>query len=110
MKLGRPFGFTNSTDPGFNTALASSGLVVLESTSINRRWQGPSNRAIRVAAIASDDFYINVGTSLITCGTTNGVLILGGTVESFYLQPKDAYVCWKSSTDVSFNITIGYGG
>lgn len=108
---GRPFQIVNSTDPGFNSTSGSSAQYALQSTAINRYWQVPSNRAVRVSSIAGDDYYLVFGSSLTAvCGTTNGILLLGGTVESFYVRPDQTYVAIKSSTDVTVNFTLGYGG
>lgn len=106
-RYGRPFQPLNSTAPSFNSTLGSSGVYAIASTL--RVFNGPTNRAVRVSSIASDDMYITFGTSLIAPSTL-GLLILGGTVESFYIAPYQAYIAIKSSTDVTLNITPGYGG
>jgi hypothetical protein len=98
----------DSTTPSFASTLGSSGVYQIESTSV-RKWQGPSNRSIRVASLASDDFYIAFGTSLIAPSTLS-MLLLGGTIEAFYLTPSQTFVAVKSSTDVIVNFTPGYGG
>lgn len=104
-----PFHPVRGIIPSFNsTAASTSALFALEAT--GREWQGPSGRAIRVASLASDDYYINFGSSTIAASTATSLLVLGGTVESFMLDPSDTYVAIKSSTDVLVNITLGYGG
>ena len=106
----RPFHqIENSTNPAFSSTLGSSELYALQSTALNRFWATPNGRTVRVASLASDDYYLNFGSSLITVGTTNGVLVLGGTVELFGVVPGQDYVAVKSSTDVIVNFTLGLG-
>lgn len=99
---------TSTAGPSFESTLGSSGLYALESTTV-RQWQGASGRAVRIASKAADDFYVNVGSSDIVAASTNSVLILGGTVETFFLRPVQSHIMVFSSTDVTANITIGYG-
>lgn len=84
-------------------------MYVIESTAINRIFKGPTGRAIRVASISGDDFYVQFGSSTMTLGSSVGTLILGGTVEGFALQPYHTYIGVFSSTDVIVNVTPGYG-
>lgn len=108
-RSGRPFSFAGSTSTSFNSTLGSSGLYLLEDSAVGRIWSGPSNRAVRLASIGTDDFYVAFGSSTIVAASTNSVLMLGGTVEAFYLPPSASYIAIKSSTDVTVNITPGYG-
>lgn len=104
-----------SSGASFNCAAAatSSGLLALESTALNRAWNaagiGPAGRAIRIASGAADEFSIKLGSSTIDAASSDGMLILGGTVEEFAIQPNQTYISFKSSTDVLFNITLGTG-
>lgn len=99
----------NSSGPSFTIAATSSGLVALESTTINRVWPYPSGRTLRIASISGDDFYIKLGSSTIDAASSDGTLMLGGTVELMRIQPGQSYLSFKSSTDVSFNLTLGVG-
>lgn len=98
----------NSTEPGFNSTLGSSGLYALESTSV-REWQGPSGRAVRFASKAADDYFVAFGSSDIVATSSGGILVLGGTVETFYSRSKFTHAMVFSTTDVVVNITPGYG-
>ena len=100
----------SSSSPGFNSTSGPSQYYALESTALNRFWNGPSGRALRVASISGDDFYVQFGTtSSMTVGTTCGVLILGGTVESFAMMPYWTHIGIAASTDVICNMALGYG-
>lgn len=106
----RPFQFLeHSTGPGFNSTNGSSGLYALQSTAVNRMWLQPNGRTLRVASGGSDDFYIATGSSLVAIGTTDGALVLAGTVELFRVPPAHTHVMFKSSTDVTINFTLGLG-
>lgn len=108
----RPFTpLENSTGPGFQIGATSSGLYALESTALNRFWQTQTGRTVRVASISGDDFYLKFGSSLIDAVSSDGTLVLGGTVEIFRVQPTiQSFLSMKSSTDVILNITLGTGG
>ena len=100
----------NSTEPGFNsTANDTASLLTLESTAVNRYWRGPSGRAVRVASKASDDFFITFGSSNAVATSSGGELVLGGTVEAFWVSPSQSHMSLVSSTDVTVNVTLGYG-
>ena len=99
----------NSTEPSFNSTVgATSAFFALESTNV-REWQGPSGRGVRVASKAADDFSIVFGTSDIIATSSGGILILGGTVETYSVQPRWTHVAVVSSTDVDVNFCLGYG-
>lgn len=99
----------NSTEPSFNSTLGSSGLYALESSDTGRIWQGPSGRAVRFASKAADDFFVAFGSSDIVATSSGGILVLGGTVETFYSRSKFTHAMVFSTTDVAVNITPGYG-
>ncbi len=103
---------TGTTAPSFQvTALgAASTANAFESTALNRVWQGPSNRAVRLASQLAPDFYVNFGSSGIVASSSDGILVLGGTVEEFYLEPDWEYISIiGATTDVTVNVTPGYG-
>lgn len=109
MTIGRflyPFIPVNSTEPAFES---TGGLDALESTATNRIWQGANSRAVRIASKAADDFYVTVGTSDIAATSSGGTLVLGGTVEVFFVRPVQDNISITSSTDVVVNVTLGYG-
>src|SRR3990167_8899005 len=101
-----PFQHINSSAPAFNSTLGSSGLYALESTTA-REWQFPTSRAVQIASIAADDFFVKFGTSDTTVSSTNGVLVLGGTVVLFRSDPTISHIAIKSSTDVVATIALG---
>ena len=106
----RPFSPIVSTAPGFSVSFDSTSTIfALESTSL-REWSGPSGRAIRVSSIASDDFHINFGTSDIVAASSDSVLVLGGTVETFLPgKPSYTHIACVSSTNATVNVVLGYG-
>ncbi len=104
-----PFQPINSSEPSFTAAFDNTAANhVLESTG-TREWQGPGSRAVSIAAMAADDYYINFGSSLVTCTSSGNKLILGGTDQVFRVRPAQTYVAFVSSTDISMNLTLGYG-
>ncbi len=109
-RYGRPFYPITSSAPSFKVdATATSAAVVLESSSVNRTWQGPTNRAIRIACPTDATYTVAFGSSTIVADSTAHMLLLGGTVESFYISPDVTYIAFVSSTDVTFSVTLGYG-
>lgn len=88
---------------------ATSIRYALESTTLNRMWQQPSNRAVRLACSTADDFYVNFGSSTVVCASSDGVLVLGGSVETFYLAPSQSYIAFSGATGFSVNVSLGYG-
>lgn len=107
-----PFHHIASTSPSFEVSLtgADSTANALQSTGL-REWSGPSSRAVRFATRTADDYLAVFGTSDINVGgSTDGMLILGGTVEVIQpTSPRFTHIALQSSTDVTINITLGYG-
>ena len=102
------FPVIGSTEPGFNSsANDTAALSAFESTI--RKWDAPSGRAARFASKGAADFSITMGTSDIAATSSGGMLILGGTVETFWVSPSYTHLSVVSSTDVVVNVTIGYG-
>jgi hypothetical protein len=96
-----------STVPGFtaNSSLASAALA-LESTL--RVWLGPVNRAVRVSSIGTNDFYLAFGTSVITASTSLSMLFNSPGTEIFGVKAAQTYIAFvATTTDVSFNVTLG---
>ena len=112
-RQGPPFySIPGTTAPSFSSTLGSTSQgYALEASTLGRLWQGPTNRSVRLATIGSSGCYwVAFGTSTIQVGgATDGILILGGTVESFGLDPGQSWLAIASSTSVSVNITPGYG-
>ena len=99
----------NSSAPAFNIGATSSGIIALEATG-TREWAYPSGRTVRLASIAGDDFFVLFSSdTALAIGSTNGMLVLGGTVELFRVQPAQTHMAFKSSTDVTINVTLGTG-
>ena len=100
----------NSTAPGFSTTSTETSIAIaLESTAVNRVWQFPTSRVVRIASKAADDFFINFGSSSVSVALDTGVLILGGTAELFRVTPVQTHIIYASSTEVTFNVTLGTG-
>lgn len=99
-----------STEPSFNSTVAgANAFFALESTATNRVWQGPSGRAVRLSSKAADDYSVVFGTTTAVATSSGAILILGGTVETFRLEAGNTHIAIVSSTDVSVNVTLGYG-
>jgi hypothetical protein len=100
----------NSTEPAFNsTGTGTSAFFAFESSDTNRVWQGPSGRAVRLSSKAADDYSVVFGTTTAVATSSGGILILGGTVETFRANPGQTHIAIVSSTDVTVNVTLGYG-
>lgn len=102
----------NSTAPGIDVTFDNTSTnFALEATGV-REWEGPTGRAIRLGTkTASEDFHFILGDSGIVAASSEGTLVLGGTVESFHpiVTSGITHIACVSSTDVTLNITLGYG-
>lgn len=100
----------NSTVPSFNISVTNaSSANALESTGV-RQWAGPGGRSVRISAKESFDYYVQFGTSSVVASTLS-MLFLGGTVEiPSPIQPSYTHIAMYSSTDITVNVTLGYGG
>ena len=105
-----PFNQIVSTAPSFEATLDNtSSALALESTSL-REWRGPTGRAVRLATRTADDYSVNFGDSDIVAASSDSILVLGGTVELFHpVKPSYTHIAIVSSTDVTVNVTLGYG-
>lgn len=105
-----PFNPIISTSASFNLAVSNvSSANALESTALNRIWQGPSGRAIRIAETGGIDVYIAFGTTLVVAASTDCMMLLGNTVEIFTTKPGNTCIAAFSSTTTTLNLTLGYG-
>lgn len=113
QRFNYPFTAVISTAPSFliSGTLASTAQA-LESTAVNRKWQGPSSRAVRLCESSGVDYYIKFGSSTVTAASTDSILVLGGT-ETVITPPVNAtYIAIKSistATAAVVNVTIGTG-
>ena len=109
-RSGLPFFPVQSTSPAFNaTADESTGLIFLQSSALNRLWQGPHGRAVRLVSTAVR-YYVGFGSSLTSIvGTTNGTLMLANQTEIFTARAGDVCLYLVSSTAITVNVTLGYG-
>ncbi len=104
----------NSTAPSFNvgsTTVFASTTNTFESTGV-REWLSP-NRAARFSEAAGIDYYLRLGGSGVTVSSTNGMLMLGGTVEVFSIEGGNTHFATLSvstSTGAVINVTLGHGG
>ncbi len=123
------YAIDGSTAPSFEAGASDvflSTAVSLESSTtgdlsstLPRIWSGPASRAIRVVGLSilpgqavASDFYMNLGSSLITANSTDSMLILAGTVETFRVKPNETHIAIRSvstTTGARVNVTIGYG-
>ena len=112
LRYDLPFQPLATTAPSFNITRTTLGTSenVLQSTTI-REWAGPSGRAVRVSETSGVDYRIAFGSSTLVAAATASMLILGGVVEVFSVQPDQTYVAIMTvSTQISdVNITLGYG-
>lgn len=107
-----PFQPIDSTAPGFNTTLASTGKSYALESSGAREWQFPSSRTIRLCNLKGDDYHFLLGTSdvAVDTSTATGMAVLGGVAEVFTVRPGQTHIVIAgSSTDVAVNITLGTG-
>lgn len=99
----------NSTMPGFNSSAGSSQTYALEST--GREWQLPTSRSVRVSAKATTPFSVLFGSSLVSPSTQTSVLIPNPqNPTTFRVFPGQSHIGMASSTDVTVNVVLGYGG
>ena len=106
-----------SSSPSFQASANDTSKVFgIEASAPNavgatnvRKWDYPTNRVVRLASRAGDDFHVMLGSSTITATTTFRPLILGGTQEILRIQPGQNSLALVSSTDVFINVTLGYG-
>lgn len=103
-----PFHPLSWNSPSFEAAVVSTAKVFqLDST--DRVWQGPSNRTVRLSAASSVDYWIAFGASTLEITSTSGLRVLGDTVEAFHVPAGVEYLSVVSSTNVTVNVTPGYG-
>lgn len=110
-----PFTPVGTTAPGFTMTIGdTSSAVALESTSV-REWDHPGGRTVRISSQApgSTDFYVRfANSSTQTVTASNGMLILGGTVEVMSLpRPSLTHIVAISTATgtMDVNVTLGYG-
>ena len=106
-----PFQPIDSTAPSFQVTVDSTSVATaLQSTGVREWFGGPVGRSIRIASITADDYHIQFGSTLAEATTTTSPVILGGTVEVFNpIKPAHTHIAVVSSTDVTVNISLGYG-
>lgn len=99
----------NSSSPSFSSsALGTTSFgYALESTALNRVWQGPASRSIRLNSLGSSGFYVQLGTSSVSAGSTDSMLVTGPVVIG--VQPKQTHIAVMSSTSTVVNVTLGAG-
>lgn len=104
-----PFSPVPSTVPSFNaTADSTSVSYALESTV--RLWAGPGSNSIRLAVKSTEPpCYFQTGSSLAVAVVGTSPMILNGAAEVFDRKPSHTYIAFVSSTDVTVNVTLGYG-
>lgn len=105
-----------TTAPSFEAGASNvflSTANALESTGLGRVWQGGASHSVRVSETSGIDYHVNFGSSTITANSSDSILVLGGTVEVFHLEPRQTYIAINSvstSTGARVNVTPGYGG
>ena len=102
----------NSSHSAFaSSAIGGATSYALQSTGI-REWQTPTNRTVRIAGVPTNaPFYVNFGSSLVTCGASNGHPIVNGGPSIFSVEgtTKQSYVAVFSSTTVTISFGLGHG-
>jgi hypothetical protein len=107
-----PFQPVDSSGPSFEVSVTNASTYnALESTALNRYWKsGPGSRSVRLGCKETGDYYVSFGTSDAVAASTDSMVMLGGTVEIFTsIKPADTHIAFYSSTDVTVNLTLGYG-
>lgn len=98
--------------PAFNSTAFGSTRVsyALESTDTSRLWQGPGNRSVKLSnANADASFFVQFGSQFVAA-STNSILIPGAHPHVFYIPSNITHISFVSSTSVTVNIALGYGG
>ena len=104
-----------TTAPAFEVGATNvfvSTASAFESTALNRVWAGP-NRSIRLAEKDGIDYHYQTGSSSVEANSSDSTLVLGGTVETFHIEPAHTHIAINSvstSTGARVNVTLGYGG
>ena len=60
-----------------------------------------------IGATVTTPYYVAFGSSLVSAVIGTAMLVSGGAI--FKVSPSAAYVAFASSTDVTVNVTPGYG-
>ena len=115
MSIRQYGGFTPivSTAPGFQVTFdnTSTNAAIQSTDSPVRLFRGGGGRTIRITSNGNNDFHIAFGPSTIVAEASEGIRILGGTAELISPpRPSDTHIGFHSSTDVTAQITVGYGG
>lgn len=100
----------NSTAPSFSATFDNtSAIFALESAGV-REWEGPGSNTIRIGSLGSDDCHFAIGSSDLVVAAATNMLYQGGTIEVFSkTSPRDTHIVFVSSTDVTMNVSLGYG-
>ena len=101
----------NSSSPSFSSSAmgTTSYAYALESTALNRLWQGPASRSVRLNAFGSTAYFVNFGSSTVSAASTDSMLVVGPGPEIFSVDPKQTYIAIVSSTSAVVNVTLGVG-
>ena len=99
----------NSSSPSFQSSALGTTSVnyALESTALNRIWQGPASRSVRLGSLGSSGFFVQFGSSTVAAGSTDSMLVT--TPQIFSVEPKQTYIAVMSSTSTVVNVTLGVG-
>ena len=110
IRYQKAFEAVNSTAPAFNVSVTNTSTANALESSGAREWDGPGSRTIRLVSGQATDYYVQFGTSSVVASTLS-MLFLGGTVEiPSPIRPGFTHIAMYSSTDMTVNVTIGYGG
>lgn len=108
----QPFRPIDSTAPSV-TLTASAGVstgIAIQAT--GREWAVAGGRSLRFSEKGGFDYHIQMASasSLAVANSTATMGLLGGTVEIISpVKPSWTHISVYSSTDVSVNMTLGYG-
>ena len=98
-----------TSEPSFDTSAfaTTSHRYALESTV--RTWQGPSYRSVRLVESSGAEYRVNFGTATVVAASTSCMKVLGGVEVVFTVTPDVTHIAVVSSTNVTVNVTPGYG-
>lgn len=99
-----------TSDISFNSSENSSAqLLALQSSALGRVFPGPSSRTVRLSNASSLDYHVKFGSTLVVAESTNSMFLLGGTVETFHVEPGQSHISIVATADAIVNITLGHG-
>lgn len=99
-----------SSHASFNSSAlgATSAEYALESTGV-REFPYPSSRSVRLVGLNAVPYFAKFGSTAVRAGSTDSMLLHGGTPEIVTVAQTVTYVSVVSSTTITVNVTLGVG-